>query len=113
MGNSRNSNFRIMRLMVFYDLPTSSKKDMKAAAKFRKELINKGFLMMQESIYVKQCINHDALNRTYMYLNKILPKSGDVRSIAITEKQYSDMKLLKGEKSNDEKISDMGSLIII
>lgn len=113
MVNSRNSNYRVMRLILFYDLPTTTKKDVKEATEFRKKIINKGFLSMQESVYIKQCINHDSVNRTLIYIDKILPNNGDIRIIAVTEKQYMDMKILKGEKSMDEKLSEKGSLIII
>ena len=113
MVNSRNSNFRIMRLIVLYDLPSTTKKDMKEAALFRRQLMNRGFIMMQESVYVKQCINHDSLNRILIYVERILPSDGDIRTISITEKQYIDMKLLKGEKSITEKITEKGNLILI
>lgn len=102
-----------MRLILFYDLPTTSKKDIKEATEFRKKIINRGFLLMQESVYIKQCINHDSVNRTLIYIDKILPNKGDMRIISVTEKQYMDMKILKGEKSMDEKLSEKGSLIVI
>ncbi|BDU67748.1 MAG: hypothetical protein TYPL_4010 [Candidatus Tyloplasma litorale] len=111
--NSRSSNFRVMRLIILYDLPTVTKKDIKMASKFRSEIIKKGFIMMQESVYIKQCINIDHLNKELIKLSLILPKEGDVRAISITEKQYFDMKILKGEKSVDEKITEKGSLILI
>ena len=41
--NDRINKYRIMWLLVFFDLPTDTKKDRKAYATFRKQLINDGF----------------------------------------------------------------------
>ena len=39
-----------MRVMIFFDLPTETAKDRKIYNKFRKFLINEGFIMLQESV---------------------------------------------------------------
>lgn len=44
---------RIMRTIVFFDLPNIYAKDKRNYLQFRKFLINEGFLMMQESVYTK------------------------------------------------------------
>ena len=48
----RFSEYRIMWVLVFFDLPTDTKKERKAAAEFRKQLISDGFIMFQFSIYM-------------------------------------------------------------
>ena len=40
----RFSEYRIMWVLVFFDLPTDTKKERKAAADFRKRLISDGFV---------------------------------------------------------------------
>ena len=47
---SRFSQYRVMWILVFFDLPTDTKKERKAAAKFRKDLMGDGFTMFQFSI---------------------------------------------------------------
>ena len=42
-----------MRIIVFFDLPTTSAIDLKNYRNFRKFLIKEGFMMMQESVYTK------------------------------------------------------------
>lgn len=42
---SRLSEYRVMWVLVFFDLPTETKKERKAAATFRKELMGNGFTM--------------------------------------------------------------------
>ena len=48
----RFSEYRIMWILVFFDLPTETKKEKKAYMDFRKMLIKDGFTMFQFSIYV-------------------------------------------------------------
>ncbi|WP_290454125.1 CRISPR-associated endonuclease Cas2, partial [uncultured Muribaculum sp.] len=49
--NSRISEYRVMWVFVFFDLPTETKHQRKQAAKFRKNLICDGFTMFQFSFY--------------------------------------------------------------
>ena len=51
----RFSEYRIMWILVFFDLPTDTKKERKAAAEFRKQLISDGVIMFQFSIYMRHC----------------------------------------------------------
>ena len=43
-------SFRYMRVIVFFDLPTLTSKERREYRRFRKFLINEGFIMMQESM---------------------------------------------------------------
>ena len=51
----RFSEYRIMWVLVFFDIPVETKKQRKAYANFRKALIQDGFTMFQFSIYVRHC----------------------------------------------------------
>ena len=53
----RFSEYRIMWILVFFDLPTETKKEKKAYTDFRKSLIKDGFTMFQFSIYVRHCLS--------------------------------------------------------
>ena len=59
-----------MRLMVFFDLPTETAKDRRNYTLFRKLLIKEGFIMMQESIYVKLALNNSKLEAVKQKLHK-------------------------------------------
>lgn len=48
-----------MRVIVFFDLPTTTKSERCEYAKFRKFLIKSGFMMMQESVYSKIALNQN------------------------------------------------------
>lgn len=55
----RLNEYRVMWILVLYDLPTETKKDRKIAAKFRKNIMADGFTMFQFSIYVRHCASMD------------------------------------------------------
>ena len=97
-------SYRFMRVFVMFDLPGETKKDVRVYNRFRKELINDGFLMMQYSIYVKSVINQDAANTTINKVRRVLPQHGHVRTMIITEKQYEKMQILLGEEDENIKI---------
>ena len=47
MSFSRYNAYRIMWVLVLFDLPTETKKQRSQANRFRKELIDDGFTMFQ------------------------------------------------------------------
>lgn len=46
-----------------FDLPVITEKERKIATKFRKYLLDDGFIMMQYSVYSRICKNNDDLNK--------------------------------------------------
>ena len=50
-------SYRFMRVLVMFDLPTETSIQRRNYRKFRKSLIKNGFIMMQESVYVKLAMN--------------------------------------------------------
>ncbi|MDF7627236.1 CRISPR-associated endonuclease Cas2 [Lactobacillaceae bacterium L1_55_11] len=95
-----------MRLMVMFDLPVETAEDRKAYRQFRKALIHEGFLMMQESIYVRVTTNQKSADLLESRIRKALPSDGLVQTLRVTEKQYTSMKFLIGEAKTDVKNRD-------
>jgi len=48
-----------MWILVFFDLPTETKKDKKRYQLFRKNLQQDGFIMFQFSIYIRHCASKE------------------------------------------------------
>lgn len=46
-----------MRILVFFDLPTETLEDRRNYRHFRKFLMSSGYIMLQESVYVKLALN--------------------------------------------------------
>lgn len=87
-----------MWLLVFFDLPTETKKERKAAALFRKRLIEDGFVMFQFSIYMRHCPSKENADTHSARVKGFLPEFGQVGIIRITDKQYGDMELYSAQK---------------
>lgn len=95
---NRLSAYRIMWLMVLYDLPTETKKQRKAAAKFRKDLLGAGFYMFQFSSYVRHNPSKEAAEVQRQKIKKILPEEGLVGIIEITDKQFEKIEIFNCRK---------------
>ena len=80
---------RIMRTIVFFDLPNVYSKDKRAYQLFRKYLLNEGFIMLQESVYSKLILNSEQSNLLYERIKKNAPKKGIIQLLTITERQYA------------------------
>lgn len=103
---------RVMRTMVFFDLPNVYLKDKRNYMKFRKYLLNEGFIMMQESVYSKLVLNSQQSQLLVDRLRKNAPKKGLIQIMTITEKQYSQIEYIIGE-SNSKIINSEDRLIVL
>lgn len=90
-----------MRIIVLFDLPTVDNGDLKEYRKFRKLLLNKGFIMMQESVYTRIALNKTMVDNVLNFLRKNAPPKGIVQIITITEKQFQRMEFITGEYKTD------------
>ena len=86
-----------MRIVVFFDLPTITDKDKKEYRKFRKTLIQNGFIMMQESVYVRMVLNQTIQKSVVEMLKKNKPANGLVQALVVTEKQFSNIVNISGQ----------------
>lgn len=87
-----------MWTMVFFDLPTETKKERKAYTRFRKNLLKDGFSMFQFSIYVRHCSSRENKNVHVKRVKKNLPEKGTVGILSITDKQFGMMEIFEGRK---------------
>ena len=91
---------RVMRAIVFFDLPNIYAKDKRNYLRFRKFLLNEGFLMMQESVYSKIVLNSQQANFLNNRIKKSAPNKGIIQMLTITEKQYSQIEYIIGSSTN-------------
>ena len=95
---TRFSQYRAMWILVFFDLPTDTKKERKAAAKFRKDIMGDGFTMFQFSIYIRHCASRENMDVHVKRVKAALPEYGNIGILGITDKQFSDIQLFFGRK---------------
>ena len=100
-----------MKIMVFFDLPVTTKAKRKAYSKFRKNLISEGFSMLQFSVYVRTVRNNDDARKYVSRVSSFLPSEGSVRIMTVTEKQFDSMQIVVGEKTMEENYLDTKDII--
>ena len=104
MSENRLNAYRIMWLFVFFDLPVVTKKQRKAAALFRKNLMKDGFVMFQYSVYIRHCGSHESMRVHAKRVNYFVPDEGKVSVLSVTDKQYGDIINYWGKKEKDKKV---------
>lgn len=107
------SPYRIMRLILFFDLPMNTKQERRVYSKFRKYLITNGFTMLQFSVYAKIFPNRISLFQYIEGLKRNIPSKGSIRIMAVTEKQYEKMLILVGGKTIQEETITDEPLVIL
>lgn len=98
MISHRLSEYRVMWLLVLFDLPTETKKDIRAYTKFRKQLLLDGFTMFQFSIYIRHCASMENAEVHRKRVKAILPEFGKVGILCITDKQFGNIEIYFGNK---------------
>lgn len=94
----RINEYRTLWILVFFDLPVQTKKEQKAASRFRNDLLEDGFRMFQFSIYVRHCASRENADVHIRRLKSFLPEHGHVGTITITDKQFGMMEVFYGRK---------------
>lgn len=103
---------RVMRTIIFFDLPNVYSKDRRNYLTFRKFLINEGFIMMQESVYSKLVLNSQQSNALVERIRKKAPKKGIIQVMNVTEKQFAQIEFITGN-GNDKIINSEERLVIL
>ena len=98
MSHERYSAYRVMWVLVLFDLPTETKKERKIAGDFRKYLLKDGFGMFQFSIYVRHCASRENAEVHIQRVKKHLPEKGQIGVMCITDKQFEMIEIYHGKK---------------
>lgn len=105
-------SFRYMRVIIFFDLPNTTYEDRKNYSKFRKFLINDGFIMMQESVYSKLALNSISANLIQERIRKNKAPRGIIQVLVITEKQFAGIEYVIGSNENNNILNNTSRLVI-
>ena len=90
--------YRIMWVLVLFDLPTDTKKDRRNYAQFRKSIMKDGFGMFQFSIYLRHCMSRENSDVHVKRVKSVLPPKGHVGILRITDKQFGEIEIFYGRK---------------
>lgn len=97
------NSWRIMWVMAVFDLPTQTKIQRKRYAAFRKLLLQKGFSMMQFSVYVRHMPTLHQAQALIKQIGPQTPPQGKCAFILITDKQYALTQNFYGPSQRHEK----------
>lgn len=92
------NGYRSMWVLAMFDLPTDTKQARHDYARFRKSLIKDGFSLMQYSVYVRHCSSEENALVHVKRVELNIPPHGEVRVLAITDKQFERMHVFWGKK---------------
>lgn len=83
--------YRLMWLMVMFDLPVLKPEERKAATDFRNDLLDMGFERCQFSIYLRFCEGRQQTETWTRKVRSVLPDGGKVYCLVFTDKQYGEI----------------------
>jgi len=92
MTFSTLSGYRIVWIMVLFDLPVLTPEERKRATKFRELLLDHGFCMMQFSCYIKYTAGKEQAEALAAKVGGAVPPGGKVDVLFFTDRQYEAIK---------------------
>jgi len=103
---------RFMRVIVMFDLPTLTIEQKREYRRFRKWLLEDGFVMMQMSIYSKIVLNENSAKLLTKRVDEVKAKEGVIQILVLTEKQYNNIEYVQGEDKS-EVINTMDRVVFL
>lgn len=88
-ANTPLCGYRLMWVLVMFDLPVDTQEERKAANDFRYDLLDLGFERCQYSVYLRFVEGRDQAATTTRRVQAVLPNGGKVYVLFFTDKQYT------------------------
>lgn len=104
---------RAMRVMLFFDLPVDTPAQKRAYRKFRNNLIDDGFIMLQYSVYARLVMSASAIPTVISSVRSYVPSDGIIQILTVTEKQFTNMEFLTSDRHLINTIHGTESVIML
>lgn len=91
------SGYRVMWVMALFDLPVLSREERARATRFREDLLDMGFVMMQLSCYIKFTPSKEKADALAAKVGNKVPSGGKVDILFFTDAQYGAIKSYRGQ----------------
>ena len=88
MRLEKKSPFRMGWILAMFDLPVMTDQERKAATRFRNDLLDNGYLMIQFSVYARPCVTHEQMEQHVARMKPMIPEAGNVRLMFMTDEQW-------------------------
>lgn len=82
------SGYRLMWMMVLFDLPVGTREERRRATQFRNFLLDRGFEMSQFSVYLRFFGGREQAEAQVKAIEKAVPKAGTISILFFTDKQF-------------------------
>jgi CRISPR-associated protein Cas2 len=96
------SGYRLMWVLVMFDLPVDTDGAVKTANDFRKSLLDLGFERCQYSVYLRFVEGREQANTTTRRVQAVLPNGGKVYVLYFTDKQYAGIIRFENRKRREK-----------
>jgi CRISPR-associated protein Cas2 len=93
----KKSPFRMGWILAMFDLPVMTDKERKAATRFRTDLLENGYLMIQFSVYARPCVSYEQMDTHMARIKGLIPNAGNVRLMFMTDEQWKKSYTVIGE----------------
>ena len=99
------SGYRLMWVLVMFDLPVDTPEAIKAANGFRNDLLNLGFERCQYSVYMRFVEGREQAGTTTRRVQAVLPSGGKVYVLYFTDKQYTGIIRFENRKRREKSLN--------
>ena len=97
------NKYKIMWMMVLFDLPVTEDGEAKKASIFRKTLLNLGFEMSQFSVYLRFFADRQKAEPYIKKIKEKVPPNGNVSILFFTDKQFGDTINIHNKETKESK----------
>lgn len=93
------SAYQIMWVWALFDLPVTTASERKRATRFRKDLLDMGFEMVQFSVYTRFAASKRRAEALARQVGMLVPPDGKVDVLFFTDRQYELIQTYRGQSS--------------
>jgi CRISPR-associated protein Cas2 len=90
------SGYQVMWVWVLFDLPVGTKAERKRATRFRNDLLDLGFEMVQFSVYLRHAWSREKAESFARQVGDFVPEAGHVQVLFFTDRQYAQSHVFRG-----------------
>lgn len=90
------SGYRVMWIWALFDLPVVLAEERRRATRFRNDLLDLGFEMVQFSVYARWCGSKERADAVASQVGLMVPPGGKVDILFFTDKQYAQIQSFRG-----------------
>ncbi len=98
-------------LLVMFDLPTDTAEERRKASRFRNDLLDRGYLMLQYSVYARCAVTLEKKETLVGQLKAMSPDCGNIHCLFVTDAQWGDATVIYATPRDSRRIVDKDSTI--